>query len=96
MINKMKKKFDDDDGRTVVDMSDVSRPPLWIPRPVGAPKSRREATEQTGGNQPVEIDSSDSRAYVFGALGAALLVGGIFILAALIVILLLIFVWHVF
>ena len=93
----MAKKKDDfyDDGRTVVDMSGVEHQPLFIPR---LPKKKEEQTEN--GWQAREESSSekmsreDRKAYVFGAMGAALLVAGIFILAAFLFICFFLFVYN--
>ena len=82
----MAKKNDDfyDDGRTVVDMSGVEQQPLFVPR---LPKKKKEAqtAEDWVGREESDAEKlsrQDKKAYFLGAMGAALLVAGIFILAA--------------
>ncbi len=79
---RKKKTYDDDDGRTIVDMSGVDPMPTFIPRlprdkkPVKPPEEQQEIAPED------RFTKEEGRAYVFGALGAALLIGGIFVLAA--------------
>ena len=72
-----KKTYDDDDGRTVVDMSEVD------PMPVLLPRFRRRKDEPTSEH---EMSKEDRRAVMLGAIGAVLLIGGVFIVAGAIVI----------
>ena len=83
----MKKRgYEDDDGRTVADMSDVSRQPLILPR---LPKKQKPAE-----NEPeTELSENERRAYVRGAIGAGLAIGGVFVAAGAAVIALLLAVW---
>ena len=81
-----RREYNDDDGRTIADMSDVSRQPLILPR---FPKKQKPAE-----NGPeTEFSKSDRRAYVRGALGAGLAIGGVFVAAGAAVIALLLTVW---
>ena len=81
----MKKNHDfEDDGRTVVDMSEVD------PMPVLLPRFRRRKDEPTSENQ---MSKEDRRAVMLGAIGAVLLIGGIFIVAGAIVIFLMTKIW---
>lgn len=81
----MKKSHDfEDDGRTVVDMSEVD------PMPVLLPRFRRRKDEPTSENQ---MSKEDRRAVMLGAIGAVLLIGGIFIVAGAIVIFLMTKIW---
>jgi hypothetical protein len=85
-----------DDGRTVVDMSGVEHQPLFIPR---LPKKKKDQPESDGWQAREESSSEkmsreDRKAYFFGAMGAALLVAGIFILAAFLFICFFLFVYN--
>ena len=79
-----KKTYDDDDGRIVVDMSEVD------PMPVLLPRFRRRKDEPTSEH---EMSKEDRRAVMLGAIGAVLLIGGIFIVAGAIVIFLMTKIW---
>ncbi len=77
---------DEDDGRVIADMSDVSRTPLIMPHFGTTGKSRREITDEPDERpqqyqQPVQLDSEERRAMIGGAVSAALLVGGAIALA---------------
>ena len=82
-----KKQYDDDDGRTFADMSDLERPPLLIPRFDHLHRSDRKdmaEPENAGANRPeyeVQYTDEERRALIGGTVAAALLVGGIFIVA---------------
>ena len=81
----MKKNHDfEDDGRTVVDMSEVDPMPLLLPR------LRRRKEEAPSEN---EMSRDDRRAVMLGAIGAVLVIGGIFIVAGAIVIFLMTKIW---
>ena len=75
-----KREYDDDDGRTIVDMSQVSRPHLYTaPRPQNEfPKSEKKAPRRTvSEDRPWEDTSmtkSERRMYILGALKAVLLI----------------------
>ena len=76
--------YEDDDGRTVVDMSEVD------PMPVLLPRFRRRKDETPSGQQ---MSKEDRRAVMLGAIGAVLLIGGVFIVAGAIVIFLMTKIW---
>ena len=85
----MKKRPPDpeDDGRTIADMSGVSRPPLLIPRIPALEKKRGEP-----GKGP-ELSPSEEKSVVLGALVAALLIALVFIGAGALLIWLLTLIW---
>ena len=86
--------YDDDDGRVIADMSDLQRQPMLLPR---LPKRKKESGEPDASPQPqpeLELTKEERRSYVRGAIGATLLIAGIFIAAAAIVITLLLLLWH--
>ena len=82
-----KKIYDDDDGRTIADMSGIARQPLIIP---GFKKKQKPAGEEASSQRPEwengEMNKEQKRAVIGGTLGAALLVLVIFavIIAAVI------------
>lgn len=82
---RRKKTYDDDDGRTIVDMSAVEKPnllsfnPAYMDRSEPAPKREEPASE----DRPWEAKKDEMpkelrRAYVWGALKASLLIGACF------------------
>ena len=86
-----RKEWDDDDGRTIADMSGVGRPRFFVPRVMHSESSSRqnkdayqqETGERTIKERPWENESEftpqERRMYVFGALKAALLIALAFI-----------------
>lgn len=81
-----KRQYPDDDGRTVADMSNVSRQPLLFPRPM---RRRMPPVQQPQENaEPVELSRDEQRWAVLGALKAALLIALVFLVGLGIVILL--------
>ena len=83
---KNKKQYDDDDGRTIADMSGVERPALFTFRPP------HDKPDVTGNKTPLSKD--ETRGVILGALGAALLIGGVFIAAGALFIWFLTTVWR--
>ena len=90
-----KKTWDDDDGRTVADMSD-----LYVRTPIGyyrlgdrAERAARRKAAAEARRAPAETSPEDRKSYIWGALSAALLIGLAFIvgLGLLILFLFLIF-----
>ena len=78
----MKRQYDDDDGRTIADMSDVSRPSFasgWISRRGEENLRKNRIDPQKRSSVPEELDPREQRAAVLGALGAALLIGLLFL-----------------
>ena len=88
------RNYDDDDGRTIADMSGLERQPMLMPR---LPKRKKNsaAPESSDAAQPeFQLTDEERHSYIGGALGAAALIGGIFIGAGAVVILLLTLLWH--
>ena len=81
---RRKKTYDDDDGRTIADMSDVGRQPLLLPRAPRPTPSRQddgEGEEERPWEDGEERFSREERRwYILGALKAALLIALAFIL----------------
>lgn len=97
-----KNQDEEDDGRTVADMSDVQRSSFlggW--RPVGdrAIPEKRETPEesQSRTRRPWEDDSltkEERRMYVLGAMKAALLIGMVYLIGGGVLIALLLAWWR--
>ena len=86
------RNYDDDDGRTIADMSGVGQTPVLLPR---LPKRKKNAEPEQSAPQPeLQLTDEERRSYIGGALGAAMLIAGIFIAVGAIVILLLTLLWH--
>ncbi len=84
---KNKKKYDDDDGRTIADMSDISRTPILVPqldKLSGRNEENNENEEKTENEFKIEMTGDERRAYIGGALGAALAIGSVFAVAGFI------------
>ena len=85
------KVYDDDDGRTIADMSEVSGPSMFVPRKSGRKNPPMEHEESRDTEQ--EWDPKDRRIYVFGALRAALLIALVYAVGFALIIGLLLLIW---
>ena len=88
----MKERWEDD-GRTIADMSGVSRPALLRP---GRPESRTESQQSTGGRTDLpkeEMTGRERFSSIMGVLTASLLIAGAFMVGIAIVILVLLRAW---
>lgn len=85
------KVYDDDDGRTIADMSEVTGPSMFLPRRSG----RRQAPEaqDPSGSAQQDWDPKDRRLYIFGALRAALLIALVYAVGFGLIIGLLLLIW---
>ncbi|MCR5206950.1 MAG: hypothetical protein K6C14_00550 [Eubacterium sp.] len=83
---KRKKEYDDDDGRVIADMSDIEGSPLLIPRFKSFSKEKEEksAEDESDSDNEYQLSGSERRAYIGGALGAALAIGAVFAIAGFI------------
>jgi hypothetical protein len=92
-----KKTYDDDDGRTIADMSDVQRQPMIVPDLSGLKKEKTApAEESTSADKPweeSEFSGSERRAFISGALGATMLIASVFIIIGFVVIFLMTKLW---
>ena len=88
---KKTKTYDDDDGRTVADMSGVQRSSMFLPRSL---KKHGTFAKQEDESAEPEYTNEQRRSAVGGALTAAILIAGVFIGAGAILIALLTFFWH--
>ena len=96
-----KKQYDDDDGRTIFDMSGVERQPLIIPdlhklKELKQERKTREA-EALRREFPKETreEKKTRKSYVFGALGAGLLIGLVYLVVFAVLIVVLLLIWGV-
>ena len=96
---RKKREYDDDDGRTIVDMSGVGRPnPLFLPRGPGGAKKEpaqppRPEGEQERPWEDAPLTREERRMYILGALKAGLLIGLAFIVGLGLVIVLMLLFW---
>jgi len=77
---RRKEPYDDDDGRTIADMSEVTRPNLLSFRPFGSREDRRpEEPQQEKADRPWDtshqMSREERRSYILGAVIASLLIG---------------------
>ncbi len=95
MVRK-KRTYEDDDGRTIADMSGVSRPSLFLPRRAeeDAPSPSPRPSEERPEWEQAPISREERRMYILGALKAALLIAFAFIGGLGIVILLMVLFWN--
>ncbi len=77
-----KKKYDDDDGRSIADMSSVGQPNLFTFRNPNDRKEQVDAPEEKQPERPweskPEMPKEDRRAYVLAAVLTAVGVGAVF------------------
>lgn len=95
---KKRKEYQDDDGRTIADMSGVSRPSLMGHMPSRS-RTRKPADEafSTRSSLPQEDMSPGARMwYMLGALKAALLIALAFIVGLGLLVLLMLLIWGAF
>lgn len=83
-----KKKYDDDDGRTIFDMSAVEKPNLFSFNPPymdeERPRKKSDDEPSAASDRPWENSNDEMphemrRAYVWGALKASLLIASAFV-----------------
>ena len=94
---RKKRTYEDDDGRTVADMSGVDRQPLLSAR--RAPKQpaengEAEARQEDRPGEQQALTGKERKAYLFGALAAALLIGAVFMVGIGLAILLMVLIWR--
>ena len=86
----MKKRvYDDDDGRTVADMSGIERQPLLLPR-----FRRKDKAAEEPETDGLGWSREERRAVVLGSIGAVLVIAFVFLAAAALVIGLMLTVWR--
>lgn len=80
--------YDDDDGRTIADMSDVYSNPVLIPR-----RKRNRHTEPPKPSGE-DWDPQDRKVYIFAALRAALMIAMVYAVGFGLLIGLLLLIWR--
>ena len=101
-MDRRKKVHDDDDGRTIADMSGVNRQPLFVPRGLrdaSRKPQRQEPEDPQREERPWEkqeelLSREERRWYILGALKAALLIALAFILGLGLAILVMVLAWR--
>lgn len=88
------KVYEDDDGRTIADMSDLSRPSLLLPRKSGRRKEMGGQEDASPSQTQQDWAPEDRRLYIFGALRAGLLIALIYFLGFGLLIGLLLLIWN--
>ena len=83
---KQRKRYDDDDGRVIASMNVDGMP--WYQRSQRFERNKREQASDFS-----DLTKEESREIVKGAMKAALLIAGVFILAMLLFILFCLYVW---
>ena len=102
MMDRRKKVHDDDDGRTIADMSGVNRQPLFVPRGLrdaSRKPQRQEPEDPQREERPWEkqeelLSREERRWYILGALKAALLIALAFIVGLGLAILVMVLAWR--
>lgn len=80
---KKKRKYDDDDGRTIADMSDIG----GAPRFAGGRLAGKAPDDMSDSKMPyVEMSKKDRRIWIFAAMKAGLLVALVYIIGAVLLI----------
>ena len=91
-----KRTYQDDDGRTIADMSGIEPSPMLFPRLPR--KEKRSQAPQSADDRPWEgqeqFTQEQRRAAMSGALKAAMLIAGVFIAAGAVAILVMQFIWN--
>ena len=88
------REFEEDDGRTIADMSGVERPSLFGFRSSGSGSKKPENGENgSHTEEQTPMTKQQSKSYIGGALLAGLLIAGVFILAGAVAIAVMLAVW---
>lgn len=85
------KKYEDDDGRTIADMSDIQGQNLFSFKLPDKKSRNEEINDRPWENR---MSREERRATVFGALGASLAIGMCYIVGLGAVIAFLLLLWH--
>ena len=89
---KKRKVYEDDDGRTIADMSDLSRPSAFLPRGE-KPQGQNREDSFLFEKKEAPFTPEERRMYVFAALKASLLIAAAFIAGLGAVILVMVLAW---
>ena len=89
-----RKTYDDDDGRTIADMSGVEHRSVLIPRLPGHKKKTAPPPEGSQPSPQEQMSKKDERSYMAGALLAGLMIAAVFIIVGAVVIWLMTVLWR--
>lgn len=91
-----KRTYQDDDGRTIADMSGVGPSPMLFPRmpKKAAPQEPSPADDRPWESSQEQFTPEQRRAAMGGALKAAMLIAGVFIAAGAVAILVMQLIWN--
>ena len=89
MKRRTPKSYDDDDGRVISSMENVDGRPWHSDKLSG----KREIPEEERPADELQLTAKEKRAMARGVFGAAMLMAGVYVLAALLFILFCVFVW---
>ncbi len=92
-MSRKRKVYDDDDGRTIADMSGVSVPGMFGHRPPARPKKDDRQEEAEG--EHLDLTRRESLMYILGTMKAALLIGLVYIVGLGLIIGLMVLFWHI-
>lgn len=90
---RKKRVYEDDDGRTIADMSGVEGPSLFVPR---SPGGKKEPAQPDHPDRPWEdtgMTRKERRMYVLGAMKATMLIALAYIVGLGLLIALLLWLW---
>ena len=89
---KRKRVYEDDDGRTIADMSGVSGPSMFLP------KTKRQELEQVERSRKIrpedQMNRQERRMYILGALKATLMIGAVYLVGFGLIVGLLVLIWN--
>lgn len=88
-----KNNYNDDDGRTIADMSGVGRDNLFFPRK-HEKKVKEDDSANAGAPKAAEMSKKERRMYVLSAIKASLLIWLVFVVIFGLVIFLLLYFWR--
>ena len=102
---KMRKEYEDDDGRTIADMSGVDNNSVLSGILTGLAVSKNRKEKRASGSQidahgqdnnylQEDFDKEHRKYYIFGALGSGLLIGAVYLAGFGLLILILLLIWH--
>lgn len=89
-MKRSKKTYDDDDGRSIVDMRGVQRRNVFLPQSIRF-EERLKKKEQP--SEQELLDKKSSRYAILGATAAGLMIAGIFIVGLGLAILAMVLLW---
>ena len=92
MSMSTRKDHQDDDGRTIADMSGIQRQPVFIPKIPKRPTAENGENAQKKENE-LFLTKKEKTAYILGTLRSALLIGAVFAAAFALLIILMLVIW---